>query len=812
MYWLQCGGSKQGGGSDPAAGFASQLQVRHKVLLLLLEDTSNLVHAMSRPARYAVAFLPRPSIGLRCRTRSAPCRVANLAPRPRRYTEEVCFTVEVKNETDALQMNYVASLAHEFAQKRQVDLAPPMAELRSTERELLKLASTIRRRGPLEPFHQTVTNVLDSLQTLEEPAAASASCQNPSHLASIRQVRATIQRSALRLYASHPGGLPYARTLLDQTYRDADARDDVVNVDPDILGTLIRRFRSAETTGFIWRLPTDTDHRAVFHSFLSSILSHLRDLPPDLFTQIMDIHLDSGTPVAVLQPLINKCMRLHAFPGRWTPAAWNVLILAHRRDGNYRGCLDAYRSFRHALTPPCPTPPESAEAWDRYTSSTISWPYEALLAAALESHRLPLTAGQFRAPQDMPYKIWEDLQADGVSVPPRLVAYLLRGARMNGDIRSAHRLWNVFSPDSTDPDKSSTAPAPASSVVKLDIDCYLQYLKLLPLPSAAPRPPLRRIIRHLLEQHITSSQPIPWIRSLWTQVLRTALSPGYQDFPLAIWVLDRFDTNSLPLDADVIDAIASGILRHALAKPRSARYLRSILGEEHAAHLAAQRKRLPRGVQERNMRSRGVTTRDWDFFSRHLASLRSTPGNGQVEMVYLPLGRPLARWTTPKQVATRTTTISHAGADKETDTVDAEALRELARSLRGLLEACITTPQRGVYSFPRDPSVKHLVPLAMQRKAKPDGAALEPDKDSGPAGHLNTGHSPTDVARGERPRGGEEGGDDKKGVAPNEVIQAGERKAREGKAAGNARAGDGKVDGKPVLRRAMQEVYRDLFG
>lgn len=673
------------------------------------------------------------------------------------------------------------------------------------------MATSLRRQGPLQRFQEMADAILGSLDTLEEPAAILASRQDASALASVRRIRSTIHRAAMRVYISHSQGIPFARMLLDRIYAAADARDQVASIDPNLLGVLIRRFRSAPRTGLAWRLSLDENHDTAFHAFLSSILSHVTELRQDLFTQIMDIHLDAGTPVSTLTTLIDKCMRLHRFPGRWTPAAYNILILAHRRDGDFQQCLDAYAAFRRSLRP-------SDQAWDRYTSSTIAWPYESLLAAALDSQRLPLNAGQFRAPQDMPSRIWEDLQADGIPPPPRLIAYLLKGARINGDVKAAHRLWKVFCPDTASSAALQSPASPtltpsASPAVKLDIDCYLQYLKLLTLPSSAARPPSRKIIRHLLEQRVTASQSPAFVRSLWTQVLRTALSPGYQDFPLAIWVLDRFDTDGLPLDADVIDAIASGILRHALAKPRSARHLRSILGEEHTAHLAAQRKRLPRGVQERNMRSRGITTRDWDLFSHHLASLRCTPGNGQVETVYLPLGRPLARWTIPKQVAARTTTVSDASMDmdKKTDSMDTETVVQLARSLRGLLEACITTPQRGVYSFPTDPSVKHLVPFAIRRKAKPDDAALEPDKHSEPAGHLNTDPRPTDVAQKEPPRDGEEGGDDKKGVTPNEMIQAGERKAREGKA-GNASAGDGKVDGKTVLRRAMQEVYRDLFG
>lgn len=641
------------------------------------------------------------------------------------------------------------SLVSEFAQKRQIDIAPQMAELRSKERELLRLASTIRR-GPLEAFHQTVTDVLDSLQALEESAAVLAGRQDRSHLSSIRQIRATIHRAALRLYAAHPQGLPYARTLLDRIYRDADARNDVVNVDSDVLGVLIHRFRSAEATGVVWRLPADKDHRAAFHAFLSSILSHITDLRVSLFTQIMDIHIDAGTPVSVLEPLISKCMRLHRFPGRWTPAAYNVLILAHRRDGNFRGCLDTYETFRRSLRP-------SDEAWNRYIASTLPWPYESLLTASLDSQRLAVDAKRFRAPRDMPAKIWDDLQADSVEPPPRLIAYLIRCARINGDVRSAHRLWNVFCPDSPAAlEKSSTSPStPTASSVKLDIDCYLQYLKLLAIPSPS-HPPLRPILRRLLEQRITASQSPAFVCSLWTQVLRTALSSGHADFPLAIWTLDRFLCDGLPLDADVIDAVAEGILSYAVAKPRSTRLLRAVLGEEHAANIAGQRRRLPRGVQARNMRSRGVTTRDWDSFSRHLVSLRE----GKGEMAYLPLGRPLARWTTPRAVPLRVVATS----DPRGFGADAETMMQLARCLRGILEACIVTQQR--YTFPLE---------AQGRDRREPGKSVH-----------------------------------KEGSTPDTNGSTGEAKAA-GVKAGESKV-DGRIDRKVVLRRAMQDLYRDLFG
>lgn len=493
----------------------------------------------------------------------------------------------------------------------------------------------------------------------------------------------------MRVYVAHPQGIPYARTLLERIYTSSAARNVIVSVDPDLLGTLIRRFRSAPTSDMPWRLSTDTTHTTAFHSFLGTILSHLTELRQDLFTQIMDIHIDSGTPVSVLEPLINKCMRLHRFPGRWTPAAYNVLILAHRRDGDFHACLDVYNSFRRSLDP-------FDESWHNYTASTLHWPYESLLTAALESQR-SVQKNRYRAPSDMPSRIWGDLQVDGISPPPRLVAYLVKCARHSGDPTSAHRLWNVFFPptsSSTILASSSTAPAPPASSTP-DIDCYYQYLKLLRQPAKGPSVPLRPIIRRLLTHYPPRSPvPTPFIRTTYLEALRTALCPTYADFPLAIWLVDRA---LLDGDADVVDVLGEGILRHALSKPRGGRWIRTVLGTEFEKHLAGRRKRVPRGIWTRNARSRGVTTRDWDLLSHHLVGLRSSPAE---ETVYLPLGNPLARWTTMKSPPPPTSSQTSHTAASEDSKVSWETIDELVACLRGILVACLTTRQRGNPSVP----------------------------------------------------------------------------------------------------------------
>lgn len=619
------------------------------------------------------------------------------------------------------------------------------------------MASALRRRGPLEQFHGTTVAILDSLDALEEPAAVLASRQSPGHLSSIHQIRATVNRAAMRVYVSHPQGIPYARTLLERIYTSAAAQNVVVSIDPDLLGTLIRRFRSAESTGLVWRLSSDTTHSTAFHSFLGTILSHLTELRQDLFTQIMDIHIDSGTPIAVLEPLIGKCMRLHRFEGRWTPAAYNVLILAHRRDGNLRGCLDVYNTFRRSLDP-------FDEEWNAYTSSTIHWPYESILTASLDSQRHAPTAKSYRAPSDMPSRIWEDLQADGVSPPPRLIAYLIRCARISGDTKSAHRLWNVFFPASSSTTFPSSSPAPTSSgspTARPDIDCYYQYIKLLRLPTQGRTIPLRPIIRQLLNQCTTASQPLAFVRALWVQVLRTALSPCHADFPLAIWILDR---PGLPLDADVIDALGEGILRYALVKPRGKRWHRAVLGPEFAER-ADRRLRLPSGVYSRNARSRGITTRDWDLLSRRLAFLRSSDARtGQEgELVYLPLGKPLARWTISNSVPFKT---NHTTGLSDGDGVSQGTMDALAACLRGMLEACLTTRQRG-----RNPFLL---------TAEAENAEL--------VKHVGTGQ-------------------DFKNARPDETGMADELLVRTGNGGKTGENGNASV-----LRLAMEGLYRDLFG
>lgn len=581
---------------------------------------------------------------------------------------------------------YAASLVADFAQKREVDLATPIKDLRLEEQSVLQMARSIRSRSrgspTLEQFHETAYAVLDSLDALEEPARVLA-IRQVSHVSGLQQIRRTVLRAAFRTFVEHREGLPHARTLLERIWRDG--REGTV--DSDALGMMIRRFRTTEE-GLAWRLPNDTTHAQAFHDFLAQVLTHLTELKQDVFTLIMDIHIDNHMPVDSLQQLIDKCMRLsHPFDGRWTPAAYHVLIQAHRRDGNVGACIKVYETFRSMIHSTASDVP-----WHQYISATITWPYEALLTASLES-RATITRNRYRAPADMPKRIWTDLQADGITPPPRLLAYLIKSARYNKDLSSAHRLWSIFSPSAT-PTSTPTSPKP-------DIDCYYQYIKLLRLQPLAKGPiiPLRPLITSLLLSKTTAGQRVPYIRSLWTQVLLTALSPPYHDFPLALWVLHRFHPNGIPLDTGVIDTAASGILKYASAKHRGSAWTRTVLGDAFATATSrtASGRRFPTGVGERNARSRGPTTRHWDALSHHLASLRGHPGN----VVYLPLGEPLARWTSPgagKPPPSVKTVVTARGNDDSEG--EMETLAGLLGALETIVERIITTPQRGATPFP----------------------------------------------------------------------------------------------------------------
>ncbi|GHJ85882.1 hypothetical protein NliqN6_2284 [Naganishia liquefaciens] len=546
--------------------------------------------------------------GQRCRSRSTDVRRSILGPRPRGYAQVgLGSTLSKKGAYDRAK-TYADTLSAEFSAKRHVDHAVLLRGLRAQEQEILTTARSLGARDPLDTLNGLTHRTLDVLDDL------------PSN-AQTQQIRATIIRCTIRTFTRHPLGIPFARQLV--------ARTDTI--DEDTLGTLIRRFRYAQENNQPWALPGESSsHRTVFYDFLTQTLTRLRKLAPDIFSQIMDIHIDNGMSVDALTTLINQCMAFsHQWNGRWTPAAWQVIIQAYRRDGDVAGCIRTYQAFRESRG--------GDEAWERYISSTAAWPYEALLAACTD--RSGIVKGRYRAPADMPEVIWRDMQHDGVPPPPRLIAHLLKLARENADVEAGLRLWDA-SPN-------------------VDIDCYTQYLGLI--REHSPSTPLRPLIRRILEDKITARQTVPRVRALWSQALFTALSPPYHDFPLARFLLERFDP-----DEATIDHTASRLLGYGNARSRGAAWWRSVWNTEPPS----QKRHAPRGIQSRNARARGMTRAGWEIVSRRLREL----GAGDVA---LPLSRPVARWERSHDMY---------GIKVSRGTVDFEPVK---RALLTVMERCI---------------------------------------------------------------------------------------------------------------------------
>lgn len=510
---------------------------------------------------------------------------------------------------------YADTLSAEFSAKRHLEI--PLRALRSQEHEILTTSRSLRPQDPLDALNALTHRTLDALDAL--PVSAQT-----------QQIRRTVVRCAGRAFVRHPRGIPFARALIGRGE----------GVDGDTLGILIRRFRYAQVNNDPWALPSDpTPHRTAFHAFLGQELTRLRTLSPDIFTQIMDIHIDNGMSVSSLTGLINQCMALRAqWSGRWTPAAWQVIIQAYRRDGDLQGCMRTYVAFREAQET------RDDEGWERYVKGTEAWPYEALLAACTDPKRV--AKGKYTAPADMPEVIWRDMQDDGVPPPPRLVAHLLNLARENADAEAGHRLW-----------RAST---------NVDIGCYTAYLHLI--RCHCPTTPLRPLIRRILESKITANQTAPRVAALWRHALLAALAPGRSDFPLARFLLDRCTH-----DETTLDAVGARLFAYSKSRPRGAAWWRSVWNAEPPSLRHA-----PMGIQSRNARTRRLTRAEWDLVSRRIRELGG-------EDAVLPLSRPLARWER---------SLNPYAPQSSSGDVDLEPVK---RALIVLLERCIgTRPTVGV--------------------------------------------------------------------------------------------------------------------
>ncbi|KAJ9112883.1 hypothetical protein QFC19_000438 [Naganishia cerealis] len=622
----------------------------------------------------------------------------------------------------AVQNTYAASLVTEFAQRRHVDVTPILKALRLEELELLRLVQGIqsaRRRGrarsaALQPLYEKTKRILDSLNALEEPVRTLA-IRNPSessHQKALQQIRSTVHRAALRAFVEHSQGLPFARHLLQRMWDDARTHACVGKADSDVLGMMIKKFRHAEENGIAWRIESDTTHPIAFQAFLDSILSRLTSLQEDIFTLIMDIHVDSGISVESIRILLEKCMHFaqSEWNGRWTPAAFHALMQAYRREGDVRGCIETYRSFRTTMSAAA-----SEEAWNRRNFSTLSWPYEAVLTACLEARMGGATKDKYRPPSNMPELIWKDIQEDGVVPPPRLLAYLIKLAMHSKDLKAAHRLWGIFFPLAKTKDGHLLISRP-------DIDCYYQYFKLVRQQPFAKGDivPLRQLVRQLLDSKVTAGQNLSLVRSLWMQVLETALSAPYYDLPLALWVLGRFNDKALTVDGSVIDVTAECLIKYWKAKPRGTQWTREVMGIE-AIKMYVDRdrggQRMPLGVRARNLRSRGATTADWDMISRRLVELVKVDDQDKAEqsITYLPLAKPVARWEVPKHTSQAFHTKVFSTPDRQRQQANVAApsvLSSLRRGLTTMLELCIVAkPRIGI-----NPYIEHAQQLAMPKR------------------------------------------------------------------------------------------------
>ncbi|KAJ9094264.1 hypothetical protein QFC21_006090 [Naganishia friedmannii] len=675
----------------------------------------------------------------RCRTRSNLGSVNgsnHLAPRPRGGVRAYVTQAIQAQPTDT-QTTYAASLLTYFNQRRHVDVTPILKGLRVEENSLLQLVEEIRsarRRGrsrspALETLHEKILRILDSLNALEGPVRTLA-LRDPtktSHGAGLQQIRSTVHRAALKAFVEHSQGLPFARQLLQRMWEDAREHACVGKPDSDVLGMMVKRFRYAEENSLPWKLEADTTHGAAFQTFLAGVLSQLKDLREDIFTLIMDIHVDSGMSVDSLKDLLTRCMRFSQseWNGRWTPAAFHTLMQAYRRDGDVRGCIDTYREFRETMRAA-----EGDDAWNRRNFSTASWPCEAVLTACVEAREAGIRRNRYRPNKDMPEVIWRDIQQDGVVPPPRLLAYLIKLAVQGKDLKAAHRLWGIFFPIPANSEKGHRL------IATPDMDCYAQYFKLVRQQPAAGGNvvPLRPLVRQLLESRVTAGQKLSSIRSLWTQVLETSLSAPYYDLPLALWILGRFNNDShknanaakpddedtagdaagLTIDALVIDVAAERLINYWKAKPRGTAWTRHVFGVEGLAlYLERQtggagagagkgRRRMPLGVRKRDGRARGATGDDWDMMGRRLEELatgavrvKREDAERQEDTVFLPLAKPFARWDNPtlensnKIYQTKIFNSKDGGKHQTVSSPQALVLRRFQRGLIKMLELCV---------------------------------------------------------------------------------------------------------------------------
>ena len=367
-----------------------------------------------------------------------------------------------------------------------------------------------------------------------------------------------------------------------------------------------------------------------------------------LFNLIASLQIVSGTPSIEVVKLVGDHMTLEGkmSTATWIPQAFDLIMRAYRRDGDIKGVMRWFSLYTESRA--CqkrqqetlestsgPIAPPQADLRARI------WPYITMLHANADarSSRRALRKGAYVPGLDHASSIVRQIVRDDLHVPSEVYGYLIGRAIVGRDFKLARSLGDTARERSRE------------SGVELSPLVWTYCFQSLSQSKAEPGD-VRHLVQEMLQRSVLGSphrEPSVQVRrKLYTLIAQAALSGGRQDFTLALWATEECMRHGIAMDTRMMDTIVRAVLNVSLDQTRNKAWIEAVLGGDAvdalcASHRSPSRYRTPFLVRQRGIKLLHWNVVSWRLYRLSVELAESQTSAAMDRMIYLPLGRPLAR-------------------------------------------------------------------------------------------------------------------------------------------------------------------------
>lgn len=365
-----------------------------------------------------------------------------------------------------------------------------------------------------------------------------------------------------------------------------------------------------------------------------------------LFNLIATLQIVSGTPSIDTVKLVGDYMALEGKISTimWTPQAYDLIMRAYRRDEDTKGVMRWYALYLQSRAYQ-KLQEEQQQGVDGLKKAELQariWPYITMLHVNADARSKRRTKGKttYIPSSDHAASIIRQIVQDDLDIPSELYGYLIGRAIAGRDLPLALSL------SSTARDRARKTGTSLSPLVWTSCFGVLARTKAV---SGDVRAHVEEMLQQSKYEHAWREPSAEVRRKLYTSIAEAALADGRGDFALALWALEDYQRTGLDLDNRTIDAVARSVLTFSLDHIRNKAWIEAVLGKDAVDQLCPTR----RSLLSRNrtpflVRQRGIKPLHWNVISWRLYRLSVELADRHASthmdrMIYLPLGRPLAR-------------------------------------------------------------------------------------------------------------------------------------------------------------------------